>query len=247
MSYVHVQRYDKHETSYPLGRHVEKDSRSRSFTFEVSADFVRKSVLWPHNAPVLDQGQVGSCVGNAVAQMLNCAMFAPCRPGTAWLTETDALKLYSAATHLDGLGPRQYYPPNDDGSSGLGGAKAAIQLGYIDTYSHCFTLPQIQAAIQTQPVIVGTPWTNSMFSPDSITGIVSPGPLNDNTIVGGHEYMCQGIDYQLKCLVFLNSWSSSWGGGHGLTGGQFRIKFTDFANLLAADGDVVVPKSSKIS
>jgi hypothetical protein len=243
MSHTHLHRFAKRQTPFPLGRHVEHDSRSRDFAFQLPATpIVHKSVLWPHNTPVLDQGSKSSCTGNAMSQLLNCKMFASCRLGKISLDEKDALALYSLATHLDGFGSDQYYPPNDDGSSGLGVAKAAQQLGYIDNYAHCYTMTQLQAAIQTQPVITGTSWTNSMFQIDANSGIVPVGALNSSTIAGGHEYLIQGIDYQREVVVCLNSWGPGWGGGDGLTPGQFRITFADFTNLLASDGDVVVPR-----
>lgn len=245
-AHIHVHRYDKHDTPHALGRHVEHDSRSRAFTFVPTGPVPERSVVWPHNTPVLNQGQIGSCTGNAMAQLLNCKLFAPCRMNKVSLTEKDALALYSGATHNDGGGSDQYYPPHDDGASGIGVAKAAQQIGYIDSYLHCFTLAQVQAAIQTQPLIVGTPWTNAMFTPDPTTGQVSPGELNDETIVGGHEYLCQGVDFASGSLIFLNSWGTGWGGGQGLTPGQFRISFADFTNLLAAEGDAVVPRSKKV-
>lgn len=245
MSRVVLHRFDKADTPYPLSRHIEHDSRSRSFAF--SGPIVEKTVVWPHNTPVLNQGQVGSCTGNAMAQLLNCALFAHCRLGRVALNEADALKLYSLATHFDGFGPDQFYPPHDEGSSGLGVAKAANFLGYIDTYQHCFTFAQLQAAIQTQPVITGTSWTQSMFNPDPTTGIVPVGPLNDHTVAGGHEYLIQGIDYELNCIVCLNSWGTGWGGGKGLTHGQFRISFTDYASLLADSGDIVVPHGKSVT
>lgn len=241
MAHTFVHRFEKNDTPFALGRHVEHDSRSREFLFTASAPVVEKTIVWPHNTPVLNQGQIGSCTGNAMAQLLNCQMFAPCREGKVSLNEADALKLYSLATHFDGFGPSQFYPPHDEGSSGLGVAKAAHFLGYIDTYQHCFTFPQLQAAIQHQPVITGTSWTNPMFTPDPITGIVSVGELNDQTVVGGHEYLVQGIDYERECVVCLNSWGTGWGGGQGLRPGQFRISFSDYVNLLADQGDIVVP------
>lgn len=241
MPHQFVHRFPKQETPRPLGRHIDHDSRSRAFAFSVPERVVERSVVWPHNTPVLNQGQIGACTGNAMAQLLNCKLFAPCRLGKMSLAETDALQLYSLATHLDGFGPGQYYPPHDEGSSGLGVAKAAAQLGYIDTYQHCFTLEQLQAAIQTQPVITGTSWTQPMFTPDPKTGFVSVGPLNDSTVVGGHEYLVQGIDYEREAIVCLNSWGDTWGGGAGLAAGQFRISFSDYTALLADSGDVVVP------
>jgi hypothetical protein len=195
---------------------------------------------------VLNQGQVGSCTGNAMAQLLNCRMFAGDRLGKISLTEADALKLYSLATHFDGFGPDQFYPPHDDGSSGLGVAKAAAFLGYIDTYEHAFTFPQLQDAIQAQPVITGTSWTQSMFNPNPTTGFVTVGPINDQTVAGGHEYLIQGIDYELQAIVCLNSWGTGWGGGKGLTPGQFRISFTDYQALLADSGDITIPHGKNL-
>lgn len=189
----------------------------------------------------------GNCTGNAMADLLNCKIFAPCRLGEISLNEGNALKLYSLATHFDGFGPSQFYPPTDDGSSGLGVAKAACFLGYIDTYQHCFTFAQLQQAIQTQPVITGVSWTSPMFNPDPTTGIVTVGPLNDQTVQGGHEFLIQGVEYDWECIVCLNSWGANWGGGQGLKPGQFRISFADYTNLLADQGDIVVPQSAKMT
>jgi len=254
VTHTFLHRFAKIDTPYPLSRHVEHDSRSRAFTFEADpASVVRKTVVWTHNTPVLNQGQVGSCTGNAMAQLLNCHMFAPCREGKVSLDEKDALGLYSLATHLDGFGPDQYYPPNDQGSSGLGVAKAAQSLSYIESYLHCYTVPQFQAAIQTQPVITGTSWTSSMFTPDLSTGIITVGPLNDQTVQGGHEYLIQGVEYGRALpglsaddyVVILNSWGTSWGGGPGLSAGQARIRLSEYAKLLADQGDIIAPQSSK--
>ena len=229
-----------------LGRHIEHDSRSRDYAYRLPVTpVVHRTIIWPNDAGPLDQGKTSSCTGNAMAGLINSTLFSPVRKAKSrgLLAEPAALHFYGLATHLDGFGPDQYYPPNDDGSSGLAVAKAAQQLGYIDRYQHCFTFGQLQAALQTQPVIVGTTWTNLMFQPDS-NGFVSPGNLNDpSNVAGGHEYLCQGIDYERQALVFLNSWGPGWGAGAsaGLSPGQFRISFNDFQALLANQGDVTVP------
>jgi hypothetical protein len=253
MPHTNTRHFPKQETPFPLGRNVRHDSRSRSFTYPVPVTPIRHiSVVWPHSTPVLNQGSKSSCVGNAGAQFLNCDMYRALRGRVnalleapdqdLWLTESDAITLYSMATHNDGFGPDQYYPPNDQGASGLGVAQAMMQLGYLKSYQHCFTMTQLQAAIQNQPVIIGTSWTNAMFDPDPATGIVTVGALNDQTVVGGHEYLVQGIDYQRQTIVCLNSWGPGWGGGSGLSGGQFRIRFSDVEALLADEGDIVVPR-----
>lgn len=255
MSHVHLRRFEKQDTPYGLGRHIQHDSRSRDFTFQVSATPVAHvTKIYPHTTPILNQGKRSSCTGNAMAQLLNCDLFASTRAKVKampegepsnWLTEADALNFYSLGTHNDGMGPSQFYPPNDDGGTGLGVAKAAQDLGYIDRYEHCYTFTQFQAAIQKQPVLLGTSWTNSMFEPDA-NGRITVGPLNDSTVVGGHEYVGIGIDYEHLDVIGLQSWGV-WGGGGVLPVGYFRISFTDFQNLLADDGDIIVPRGIGLS
>lgn len=214
-----------------LGRHIEHDEASRQYPAEtVSA--TPRSILWDHSAPVLDQGNLGSCTGNAMAQLLNTTAFARTRGLTIgrFLTEADAVTLYSQATHLDGI-PYNTYPPNDGGSSGLGVAKAAKAEGFLTAYKHAFGFPHMLSAIQLQPVIVGTDWYDSMFTP-SPTGVVKVA----GSIAGGHEYLVLGADITTQQVICLNSWGSSWG-----VGGRFRVSFSDFSKLLAAQGDVTVP------
>ena len=213
-----------------LGRLVQHDPRSRLYQAPLAP--TQRSVLWGHHAPILDQGQLGSCTGNALAQALNCDYFAQCR--THYLTEADALKLYSAATQLDDVPGT--YPPDDTGSSGLAVAKAGVQAGYLSGYKHAFGFAHFTAALQLQPVIVGTSWREAMFTPDK-SGLVRPtGP-----VAGGHEYLAIGVDYTLKSLTFLNSWGDKWG-----QHGRFHMRFGDFTTLLADQGDVTVPVPAKV-
>jgi hypothetical protein len=213
-----------------LGRHVEHDDRSRRFLAAQAP--AQRSVLWGHHAPVLDQGQLGSCTGNAMAQLLNTDPFTKSRAAVkaGFLNEQDALKLYHDATVLDGFPGT--YPPDDTGSSGLGVAKAAKKEGFISVYNHAFGLTHFLAALQLQPVIVGTDWTDGMFKPNK-KGFVKP----TGSIAGGHEFLALGVDYSTKVITFLNSWSSGWGP----LGGRFLMSFTDFGKLLGSQGDVTAP------
>ena len=213
-----------------LGRIVEHDPKSRFY--QAAMAVAPRSVLWGHHAPVLDQGNVGSCTGNALAQALNCDYFAKCR--SHYLTENDALTLYSAATQIDDV--PGIYPPDDTGSSGLAVAKAGVKAGYLTGYKHAFGFAHFVAALQLQPVIVGTSWHEGMFTPDK-SGLVRPtGP-----VAGGHEYLAIGVDYTLKSVTFLNSWGDKWG-----QHGRFHMTFGDFTALLADQGDVVAPVPAKV-
>lgn len=210
-----------------LGRLIDHDEKSRNFAARRAA--APRSVLWGHHAPVLDQGDLGSCTGNATAQLVNTDHFALCRPN-GYLDEADAVKIYSLATRLDGI-KRNTYPPADEGSSGLGAAKAGKKLGYFTSYNHCFGFNHFAAAVQLQPVIVGTNWYEAMFNPDN-QGFVWPRGEDQ----GGHEYLCLGISYETKTLTFLNSWGDQWG-----RDGRFFMTFGTFTKLLAEQGDATAP------
>jgi hypothetical protein len=216
-----------------LGRVVEHDERSRNYAFTLTQP-THTTVNWTTSAPVLDQGDVGSCTGNAMAQLLDTDHFTGTGLGGKYLDETDALTLYELATRLDHM-PGEY-PPTDRGSSGVAVAKAAEKLSYITRYEHCFGWPHFQAAIETQPVIVGTLWTQQMMTPGP-DGLVTVGELSDQTVMGGHEYLCRGINYETQRITFRNSWGAGWGDQ-----GEFAISFTDFETLLACEGDVTVPQ-----
>src|SRR5581483_9492938 len=101
--------------SYPLGRRVEHDPRSRLFPFTAEAPAKLRTVAHRSYGLPLDQGQLGSCTGNAAAGALNTVPLH--RTGGRVLTETQARDLYALATRLDGF--EGEWPPTDTGSSGL--------------------------------------------------------------------------------------------------------------------------------
>jgi hypothetical protein len=196
---------------------------------------VDTTVLWADSAPVLNQAKVGGCVGFTGADILNTALFAPvrrARHGSRLFGNQDGLTFYHLATIADGLPGT--YPPVDKGSTGLGLAKALQQLGLIDRYTHAFGFDHFRTAIATQPVAVGTLWTNDMFQPDA-DGLIHVGALTDDNVAGGHEYMVRGINYETKRVRMRNHWTKTWG-----VGGEADIGFDDFEALLANGGDVVV-------
>lgn len=210
---------------YALGRHVEHDERSRAFPAMVAA-VKPKTVLWNISVPALDQGQLGSCTGNALAQWLNTDYAAMRKPRT----ETDAVAFYSLATRLDSF--PGHYPPTDTGSSGLAVCKAGVRLGLLSGYRHAFGFQAMLMALQHSPVIVGTTWTRDMFTPDRRHGVIR----NTGEIVGGHEYLVLGADVERGMIHIRNSWGPSWG-----IRGDALIPFSSFMLLLADQGDVTVP------
>lgn len=237
----------KYEPTDPrLGRHVEHDDRSYNFAYSAKmARPKRKTTRWTSKAPVLNQGEIGSCTGNALAQWLNTDFAGSVQianNGAMFFDEQDALDIYSKATTLDSIPGR--YTPDDTGSTGNAACKAARSFGYLSGYSWLFSYSSVQAAIEQTPLIVGTLWTNDMFDP--VNGLVKVGSLLDRNIAGGHEYLMVGIDYENQVFEFRNSWGDQkdWPGCK--PGGYFAIGFEDWERLLDADGDVTVPKLIKL-
>jgi hypothetical protein len=185
---------------------------------------------------VLDQGQVGSCTGNACVGVLattpnhDAALVAT---GVV-LDEAEALTIYSAAEVIDGDGP---YPPNDNGSSGLSAAKAAKAAGLCSGYLHALTLDEAYTAIGVGPFMVGSNWYTSMDSPDA-SGVVTI--TVDATVRGGHEYECRGYDPATGLWHLVNSWGTSYG-----VAGEFFYDDATLTRLLAESGDItsLVPLS----
>lgn len=212
----------------PLGRHVHHDSRS--LEYQIQPDGTVATVRWDRVIPVLDQGQVGSCTGNAAVGHLGTqpdddAIASLVATGAVTLNEGLALNLYSAAENIDGDGP---YPPNDNGSSGLSVAKAAKNAGLISGYQHATSLAAAQTAIQTGPFIIGSDWYTSMDNPTA-TGFVGV----SGSIRGGHEYECIGYNQTTDLWELVNSWGESFG-----VGGHFFYSSASFSKLLADQGDI---------
>jgi hypothetical protein len=226
-----------------LGRHVEHDSRSRDYTFTLPAKLKAQplqSVRHQRFIPVLDQGSLGSCGGEAgegaagtgpVWQALPPALAAKPNQADEASDQTQAVQLYSAATRLDTI-PGQY-PPDDTGTTDLGVAKAMVQAGLISGYQHTFTLQDALTALQLVPVIVGMNWFTSMDMPD-VNGLVTIAP--GATVRGGHLVVADELDVTRQLVGFTNSWSAQWG-----LNGRFYLSWDDLGTLLGQQGDVTVP------
>lgn len=217
--------------SKPLGRHIRHDSRSLAYPYQVPEGLVIQSVTHTRNAPIYDQGAVGSCTGNAMdGAIATDPLYEALPAGHPALDENEALALYSAAEVIDGDGP---YPPYDNGSSGLSVAQAAKNAGLISGYTHAFDRATMLAALQAGPVIVGMNWYTSMDSPDA-NGLVTI--TADAQIRGGHEVECRELDMTAGLVWFDNSWGTSYG-----LAGRFCMSFATLDRLLSEQGDVTVP------
>lgn len=212
----------------PLGRHLHHDPKSRGYMvrqiLDTEAPLVSKR--WTRYTAPFDQGNLGSCTGNACLGMLATQPF---RMPTGWkgirYREATAVSLYGRATEIDEFGG--FYPPEDTGSSTLGVLKAAQECGWIDNYVWGFSLDDaLRTVSQKCPIIVGTNWYSSMYTPDS-HGVVTV----DGSVEGGHEYEILGIDVKRRRVEAENSWGL-WG-----KRGRFYLSFDTLGRLLEEDGE----------
>lgn len=219
---------------YRLGRHVRHDTRSAAFAVAGGPSSTLVSRRWTRRGPVLDQGDLGSCTGNAAAGWILTD-----NAGRAGLTtdadgvlvdENYAVDLYSLATQLDSYPGT--YPPDDTGSDGLSVAQALQKTDWASGYQHAFSLQAALTALSTLgPVMFGTEWLNGMFDPDPDGRLRLSG-----AVAGGHEYVVDEIDVTNQRVWLCNSWGPTWG-----VQGRAYLTWADATKLLGQQGDVTVP------
>lgn len=225
--------------TYRLGRHVEHDPRSLQYAHGVLPKDAIKSVDWTRRVPIFDQGQLGSCTGNAAAGLVGTdsaartglTTFLPPTGEAIPVDEHLAVNIYTLATRLDSI--KGAYPPDDTGSSGIGAAKALVKLGLATSYSHAFSLDALKSALQTGPVMVGTVWLESMFDPTPAGNVIVD---YKSQVAGGHEYVISAYDATAGQFRLDNSWGDSWG-----IRGSAWVTVSDMQWLLSQQGDVTVP------
>lgn len=227
-----VKRFDPADPR--LGRHVRHDSRSLRFLVTPQPRSAMVSVRHYSHIPVLDQGNLGSCTGNASTKNMSYGDFWVAQGDRVLSqTETDvnqtyAVGVYSDATKLDPWDGT--YLPDDTGSDGLSVAKVLQSRGLISGYKHATSLDAVLTALQTQPVITGTTWNEDMFEPDADGRLHITGDPQ-----GGHEYVLDEVDMENERIWMQNSWGPYWG-----IEGRAYFTFDDYATLLADYGDVTI-------
>jgi hypothetical protein len=225
-----------------LGRNVNHDSRSWSYALQPHDTPIR-SVRHAAYIGIMDQGDVGSCTGNAsVACAYRAPFYAPDAP--AWQyepTESGALTWYSQNTAGDDYAGTYYYPTGygvDTGSDGLTSSKVAMQAGIITGYQMAGDLASSLEALQDRPGITGLPWYNSMFDAPA-SGLLTVD--TSSGLAGGHELCVDEVvavdspgNGTGRLLVGgPNSWGTSWGAR-----GRWYLPANDWWALRQQQGDV---------
>lgn len=217
------------DPAHRLGRHVEHDSRSRAYRVP-AATASPVSKRWTRRVPIFDQGNTGSCTGNAAVGVLATDPFydtvtGQVIAGRLSLDENEARTVYSDAEILDG---GTGLPGEDNGSTGLSVAKVCVNLGLISGYTHAFSIDDVITGLQVAPAITGITWLTGCDTPDQNGLVRWTGRAR-----GGHEVEVDEIDLERERVGFDNSWSSSWGAA-----GRFYMSLADYTKALADSGDV---------
>ena len=263
---VRVHRYPLHPL---LGRHQRLDGRSLSF---IRRHFGRglKPTLWEPAVPVLDQSdldaqgidtstlipgapkvtQLGSCSGQtateAVSRILppKAALAAGLDYTSSLSAEEWAIRQYAAATDVDDC-PGEW-PSTDTGSSGLANAMVLKRRGLIGGYEHALDGEGFADLLQDDGVMIGMPWMQAFFEPDSSGFIDSSPDWMSSGLAGGHEIYGMGlekivldaigrVDLDKSVGTARNHWTASWGDN-----GCFRFRLrTLFGTPLRRGVDLI--------
>lgn len=237
---------DYPRTDPRLGRKLHLDARSLPFIRTAADPRTLRTVHWPRPLPIMDQGDLGACVGFATTGALGTyplGAFPTLVEGlglTIEQAEDYARGIYSEATAVDPW--EGAWPPEDTGTDGLSAAKILKRRGLIGSYLHATNLAQLITLLQDGPVLMGMPWYEAFFRPES-DGRIDPRGWADTDVAGGHEVEITGVELAsngiLEHAVFTcaNSWGKGWG-----LGGFFRIgAYT--VSLLKADIDLIQLRS----
>jgi hypothetical protein len=234
---------ENHDAGVRLGRNRWLDGRSLAHMVENDAREMGRPLenqLWDRGLPILDQGKLGSCTGNAGTGALGTepiysAVGKNALPasGSAADAEEFAVKLYEDATVADGY-PGSY-PPDDTGSSGLAICKVLKTRGTIPRFRWARTAHGLLRLLQSGPILQGMPWYNAFFQPDH-DGFIDADPRwSGSGLAGGHEIEGVGVEIDFanafnSVLVYANSWSTSWGDN-----GYFRMRLRTYEALSGVD------------
>jgi hypothetical protein len=233
-----------------LGRKLSIDERDANFPMRAAIRTVSTVPFvgvkrWWDNGAWLDQGATGTCVGHGWAHFVEDS---PITPGGV----IDPFGIYRDACKID------EWSDNDSGDLSFGTSVRAgaevlrgrgIVLSYLwaqDRNGDAGLQDVIDAVGFLGPVVVGTNWYDQMFDPVNVrypdsyyrkTLII---PAGDNSPVGGHCYVLNGVDTANKFFRIKNSWGQGWA-----LKGRAYIQFDTMKRLLNEQGEAAIARQTR--
>lgn len=203
--------------------------------------------------PVFDQGQLGSCTANAIA---NAHLFEQHRQHNPDIFTPSRLFIYYNERDLEGT------VDQDSGAQIRDGFKTLADLGVCGEWRVPYNIGQFtrkpsdrayEVALEHRSLVYrrldntqldqlrgclvdGTPFVFGFtvyesFESDVVarTGVV-PLPADGEQTVGGHAVLCVGYDDSKQRFLVMNSWGTGWG-----MSGYFTIPYAYLTNTDLAD------------
>src|SRR3954451_15238844 len=230
-------------TDSRLSRVPQFDERSRGYAIRDHHDFAAepRTRTWADKLR-LNQGQSPACVGFSRTGDLAAAPAQLSLPGRKPFDYVFAYALYKLAQKHD-----EWPGENYEGSSVLGGLKAAMALGYVGEYRWAFGIDDVLGALSSiGPVVFGTDWLGGMFDPRP------DGTLDvSGSSAGGHAYLIRGVVLPRNgkartagfpsiattepLMRLTNSWDRSWG-----RNGEALLPASGAERLLKQQGEAAI-------
>ena len=220
-----------------LGRipHPETPQARAAYPVTARPDYqtsLRTCTYWNESGAWLDQGNTGTCVGNAFAHR-----YADGPVNHAGIDEAWARQLYVDASGDTSL---------QEGTSALAACRVLKTRGEITSYHWVTSASELRNTIlELGSVCVGINWYSSMDGPYQLHNGRAYFTVDTNSdLRGGHEILVNGINtvpqdgppfYRIK-----NSWGRTWPGTK-LGPGTARFALGDLEQLVfQEDGDAVL-------
>ena len=207
------------------------DVRDTLYAAKLTGPLPSECDLRPSMPPVYDQGQLGSCTGNAIAGAMEyerdrqgLSDFIPSRlfvyyneralEGTVSSDSGAVIRDGIKVVNSDGVCPETMWP-YDIGMFSVKPPKRCYVAATTDKavqYEAIQTLGDLKDAIASNlSVVFGFTVYQSFESPAVAQSGVLPMPTPDEATVGGHAVVAVGYNDSKNQVIVRNSWGASWG------------------------------------